>query len=369
MKNKICVYAIAKDESQFIEKWVDSMSPADHIIVLDTGSTDDTVEKLRALGVEVHEKTYKHFRFDDARNDSLDLVPEEYNIRVCTDLDERFENKDWAKILRENWDPEKPRVIYHYVWNHTADGKPGLEFDINKIHGIDPNLRWAGAVHEHLTFMDTGKREFEKFVDLRNQITLHHYADLTKDRRFYIELAEERIKENPDDSQAYILVGNEYRAKGNPAKAVMIYQEVLKKFAADMNTMELAALYYALGDAYYKDKDAVNAMVAFSHGIALHKTYRDNYYGLAVILINNGMIDATIGVVKEALRNTKQEFFWMEDAMVWTYPLYDILANAYARSGDIEKAVAASACALSYEPSNEILQSNYNKYLQLLKGR
>ena len=136
-----------------------------------------------------------------------------------------------------------------------------------------------------------------------------------------------------------------------------------------MDTMELAALYYALGDAYYKDKDAVNAMVAFSHGIALHKTYRDNYYGLAVILINNGMIDATIGVVKEALKNTKQEFFWMEDAMVWTYPLYDILANAYARSGEIEKAVAASACALSYEPSNEILQSNYNKYLQLLKGR
>ena len=164
--------------------------------------------------------------------------------------------------------------------------------------------------------MDTGKREFEKFVDLRNQITLHHYADLTKDRKFYIELAEERIKENPDDSQAYILVGNEYRAKGNPAKAVMIYQEVLKKFGADMDTMELAALYYALGDAYYKDKDAVNAMVAFSHGIALHKTYRDNYYGLAVILINNGMIDATIGVVKEALKNTKQEFFWMEDAMV-----------------------------------------------------
>lgn len=67
------------------------MSKADHIIVLDTGSTDDTASLLRSFGVEVHEKKYEHFRFDVARNDSLDLIPEEYNIRVCTDLDERFE--------------------------------------------------------------------------------------------------------------------------------------------------------------------------------------------------------------------------------------------------------------------------------------
>lgn len=369
MTNKVCVYAIAKNESQFVESWVKSMSAADHIIVLDTGSTDDTVDKLRSLGVEVHEKEYEHFRFDDARNDSLDLVPDEYNIRVCTDIDERFENDNWAQILKDNWDPNKPRVIYHYVWNHTADGKPALEFDINKIHGIDPNLRWAGAVHEHLTFMDTGKREFTKAVDLRKQITLHHYADFSKDRKFYIKLAEERIKENPEDSQAYVLVGNEYRAKGYPEKAIDMYNLTLKKFSDKMNTVELAALYYALGDSYYKNKDAVNAMVAFSHGIALHKTYRDNYYGLAIIYINNNMIEATIGIIKEALKNTKQEFFWMEDAMVWTYPLYDILGTAYYALGDIQNALAAAACALSYEPSNPTLQSNYNKYLQLLKNK
>ena len=67
------------------------MSEADHIIVLDTGSTDDTVQLLEECGVEVHQKIYEHFRFDTARNDSMDLIPEEYNIKVCTDLDERFE--------------------------------------------------------------------------------------------------------------------------------------------------------------------------------------------------------------------------------------------------------------------------------------
>lgn len=86
--NKICVYAIAKNESKNVERWVASMRPADHIVVLDTGSEDNTVELLTSLGVEVHQKQYEHFRFDVARNDSLKLVPDEYNIRVCTDIDE-----------------------------------------------------------------------------------------------------------------------------------------------------------------------------------------------------------------------------------------------------------------------------------------
>lgn len=367
--NKICVYAIAKDESKFVDAWVKSMSAADHIVVLDTGSTDDTVEKLRSLGVEVHEKEYDHFRFDTARNDSLDLVPDEYNIRVCTDLDELFEQENWADILREKWDENNPRVIYHYVWNHTADGENGLEFDINKIHGIDPDLRWAGAVHEHLTFMSTGERMFTKYIDLRKEITLHHYADLTKDRRFYIELAEERIKDQPNDMQAYVLLGNEYRVKGSPEKAIEKYETVLKKFSKEMNTVEQAAVYYALGDAYHKTGNAVMAMTSFSHGMAIHKTYRDNYFGLAVIYVNNQMYHAAIGLIQEALHNSRREYYWMEDALVWTYPLYDLLGFAYFSLGDYENAVAASTVALEFEPSNRQLRRNHTKYTGLLKQK
>ena len=50
---KICVYAIAKNEEQFVDRWAASMSEADDICVLDTGSTDRTVEQLADLGVRV----------------------------------------------------------------------------------------------------------------------------------------------------------------------------------------------------------------------------------------------------------------------------------------------------------------------------
>lgn len=68
---KICVYAICKDEAQFVSRWVDSMSEADEIYVLDTGSTDQTVALLKERGVIVEQKVITPWRFDVARNESL----------------------------------------------------------------------------------------------------------------------------------------------------------------------------------------------------------------------------------------------------------------------------------------------------------
>ncbi len=45
-KYKVCVYAICKNKSKFVRRWVKSMMEVDEIYVLDTGSTDNTVELL-----------------------------------------------------------------------------------------------------------------------------------------------------------------------------------------------------------------------------------------------------------------------------------------------------------------------------------
>ena len=47
---RVCVYAICKNEAKFARRWMASMSEADDIVVLDTGSTDGTPQLLRSLG-------------------------------------------------------------------------------------------------------------------------------------------------------------------------------------------------------------------------------------------------------------------------------------------------------------------------------
>jgi glycosyltransferase involved in cell wall biosynthesis len=89
MQHKICVYAICKNEEKHIDRWINSLKEADKIVVLDTGSTDSTIEKLQAYAplVEVYQKEIIPWRFDTARNESMKYIPSDTTICVVSDCD------------------------------------------------------------------------------------------------------------------------------------------------------------------------------------------------------------------------------------------------------------------------------------------
>lgn len=91
------------------------MSEADEVFVLDTGSTDRTADLLQELGAKVTKDSIIPWRFDTARNRSLDLVPMDTDICVCTDLDEVF-HPGWRKLLESAWQPETgPGLVSLYL--------------------------------------------------------------------------------------------------------------------------------------------------------------------------------------------------------------------------------------------------------------
>lgn len=135
---KVCVYAICKNEIDFVDKWLDSMSEADYIVVLDTGSTDGTYEKIKNDNriTRVEQKMFDPFRFDVARNYSLDMVPDDTDIFCCIDLDERFD-PGWANQLRDNWTSETRRAVYPFVTDQSEDGEILGSYLACKIHSHD----------------------------------------------------------------------------------------------------------------------------------------------------------------------------------------------------------------------------------------
>ena len=145
---KVCVYAICKNEEQFVDRWMDSMSEADQVVVLDTGSEDGTVERLRARGAEVAVEEISPWRFDTARNRSLELVPEDAGICVCTDLDEVF-HPGWRAALERAWTAGAGQASYRYTWSFNADGSEGVVFWYEKIHARR-GYQWVHPVHEVL---------------------------------------------------------------------------------------------------------------------------------------------------------------------------------------------------------------------------
>ena len=148
---KIVVYAIAKNEGFFVDRWMDSMSEADQVVVLDTGSDDGTAERLRARGAQVTVERIVPWRFDRARNRSLELVPEDADVCVCTDLDEVF-HPGWRSALERAWTPGTRQASYRYTWSFQPDGSEGVVFWQEKIHARR-GFRWVHPVHEVLEWV------------------------------------------------------------------------------------------------------------------------------------------------------------------------------------------------------------------------
>lgn len=200
---KIAVYAIAKNESKNIREWYNSMSEADGIFVVDTGSTDGTPEILRALGVTVAVQVYEPFRFDKARNASLALVPAEYDWCVCTDIDERFQS-GWRKRLEDvvRKCPLANSVVTKFITGFNQDGTPKDAMDYWKIHRRDC-VKWHSPIHEWLEW--TSPRCIASAPD----IVLEHHPDGTKSREQYLPMLEMAVEEDPCPRHLFYL-GREY---------------------------------------------------------------------------------------------------------------------------------------------------------------
>ena len=193
---------------------MDSMSEADDICVLDTGSTDDTVERLKARGAHVEQKIIAPWRFDVARNKSLKLIPKDADICCCIDLDEQFQ-PGWREKLERAWQPDTTRARYRYTWSFLPDGREGCVFWTDKIHK-NGCYRWVNPVHEVLQYLGEGG---ERFVDAEG-VQLDHHPDPSKSRGQYLPLLELAVREDPQNDRNRHYLGREYMFRGEWARAV-----------------------------------------------------------------------------------------------------------------------------------------------------
>ena len=172
---KVCVYAICKNEMEWVDRWLDNMSPADYIVVLDTGSTDGTYEYLQKdpRVTRVEQKIITPWRFDVARNESMKLVPDDADVLVCTDFDELFED-GWCDVIRNNWKAPYNRMQYTYAWSHNSIGEPQDVFKYDKIHTRE--FEWKFPVHEVLWPINDSVDV--QFLDVGEAIYLHHFQNM-----------------------------------------------------------------------------------------------------------------------------------------------------------------------------------------------
>lgn len=348
---KVVVYAICKDEEKFVDRWVDSMEEADAIVVTDTGSTDRTVERLRARGVTVFEEKVAPWRFDTARNLSLDHVPADAKVCVCTDLDEVF-SKGWRKSLERQWRPDVKMMKYWYNWSHRADGSPDVRFRYFKIHERN-SYRWQYPVHECLKYCGNGP---EIIVLADNTIELDHYPDPAKSRSTYLPLLELAVRENPQDDRMAYYLGREYMYQKRWEQCVQTLKAYLSLPSAVWAEERGAAMRW-IAKSSYKLHQEQEARRWYLRAIA-EANLRDPYVEFAQMAYGLGDWTTVFCMTEEALKITQPSSVYTNMGYAWDSTSDDLCAIACYRLGLYRLAAEHARAALAFSPGNERLQNN-----------
>lgn len=351
---KICVYAISKNEEKHVRRWVNSMKEADEIYVLDTGSTDKTKELLTDLGVKVETKIISPWRFDVARNLSLDLVPLDTDICVCTDLDEVFV-PGWRKQLEEQWTKDATRARYNYNWSLDENNNPLVNFNIEKIHTRN-NYKWTHPVHEVLEF--TGQTE--KTITLTN-ITVNHYPDSTKSRSSYLPLLELSVQEDPEDDRNMHYLGREYMYYGKWQEAISTLKKHLTLKSATWKDERAASLRF-ISRCYKNLNNYEESRIYLDKAIEEAPYLRDAYVERAILEYELENYQETEKYCLKALQIQKHEKTYINEPFSWDNTIYDLLSVSCYHLNKINYAIYFNDQALSYDPTNTRLLNNQKIY-------
>ncbi|ABO49915.1 glycosyl transferase, family 2 [Desulforamulus reducens MI-1] len=170
MAKTISLCIIAKDEEQNIARCINSAKDyVDQIIVVDTGSTDYTVELAEELGAEVY-----HFIWQDdfalARNKSLEHATGDWILFL--DCDEELD-PDTAPLLKgvienENFNGYSLKII------NMFNNQPGTRFLGFRMFRNSPLHRFECPIHEQI--LPSVIRNSSRDKIGQSDITIYHYG-------------------------------------------------------------------------------------------------------------------------------------------------------------------------------------------------
>jgi glycosyltransferase involved in cell wall biosynthesis len=343
---KIAVYTIALNEEQFVRRWHESAKDADYLLIADTGSTDNTARLAQRLGINVVSISVKPWRFDDARNAALALLPDNIDLCVSLDMDEVL-SPGWRTALEDAWSRGITRPRYKHVWSWKEDGSPGLEFAYDHIHARH-GYRWKHPVHEALYHYGEGPHVAE-FIE---GIETHHRPDPNKSRSQYLPLLKMSVEEEPhNDRNAY------YYARELFFYAR--YEEAAKEFKRHLSLPSATWLAERASSLRYLAKCEPNmARHYLAEAVSITKERREARVELAQLGYNEKDWELCYNQATQAIAIENKPLDYLCEEFAWGWLPYDLAAISAYYLDKKEEAIRYGELALNLDPDNDRLKNN-----------
>ncbi len=226
-RTKICLNMIVKNEVKVLPRLIRSVKDyIDYYVIVDTGSTDDTIELIRremsGYGIEgeVHERPWVNFGVNRQQALELAVAANKADWLLFIDADEELGVSD-----PKFYEKLEPGVSYE-IEKHQGDIRYAVRHLVNIRNTV---YRWAGPVHNYLVVVEGAED-----CPIRKDVWIvYHQAQgakshgVTQEQKFLRDAAmlEQELARDPNDARSQFYLAQSYRDAELDERALEAYKK------------------------------------------------------------------------------------------------------------------------------------------------
>ncbi|TCT15484.1 glycosyltransferase involved in cell wall biosynthesis [Natranaerovirga pectinivora] len=234
MNKSVSLCMIVKNEEKNLPRCLESVKDiVDEMIIVDTGSEDQTIEIAKAFGAKVYNFKWEN-DFGTARNESIKYANSDWILLMDADDEFPKEDKEKFRYLVNKGDEE----IYFFETHSYVGRRPGPNITVNlNVRLIKNNAGYffESPIHEQLKNNKYPKNNIPGTIEnikIYHHGYLKHNIEKKKKRERNKMILKELIKKEPDNMFHLFNLGNEFFAENNYIEALEYYNKAYSKFDA-----------------------------------------------------------------------------------------------------------------------------------------
>ena len=389
------VVLIARNEAKTLPRLVESLAEfkqrGGEIILVDTGSTDDTADIARGLGCKVQEvgnkfrrvisdKEADHinmdfivagetdivkagdslFDYSAARNFAAGLASND--MVAMPDCDEIYTKLDLDKIIAEI-EIGTEQLEYNFVFSHDTEGNELIKFMHSKFYNRK-QLMWHGIIHEVLgsTLASEGIPKSRKFLE-EDVMKLEHWQNPETNRGGYLKGLALDVLIHPHNDRNVHYFGRELMYAGRLRSAIKMLE---RHVAMGRWPVEASQSQVHIGDCYMMLGESQKAIHSYIDAFDAFPGRREPLIKIAEYYRRFNSPDHVIAYTAAALQIPGDGFYANYQPYYENLP-HELMYWALWQKGEYNASKRHFDLCFAYQPFNSQYLKDFANYYNLPK--
>jgi len=271
---KVSLVMIVKNEEKYLDRCLKSVKGSvDEIVIVDTGSTDNTKEIAETNGASVYDYQWD-YDFAKARNYAISKSNGDWILTL--DADE-YVKKNYKKVIQQHIQKGDKigRIKIVSKFEYEGETQEAQAF-ISRL--FPRNVHYTGKIHEQL---DTNLARVIVPIEV-----LHDGYYKTDKTERNITILEQELKNNPKDAYYLYQLGKEYKKREDYKVAVNYFKSSYEQLQSNRNQNYIYSVIVEYLNTLIKIEsyqEGLNLIVKENRFMSNHP---DFYFNKGILMLN-----------------------------------------------------------------------------------